>query len=66
VRLADGSDESRRRTDDALADLARYLPELFAADAVDAAAETSRLGPRAARCARPGRPRSTRSSAEAG
>ncbi len=45
LRLADGSDESRRRTDDALADLARYLPELFAADAVDAAAETSRLGP---------------------
>lgn len=45
VRLADGTEESRRRVDVALAELARYLPELFAADAVDAAAEASKLGP---------------------
>lgn len=43
VRLADGSDESRRRMHVALAELWRYVPELFAADAVDAAAAT--LGP---------------------
>jgi ring-1,2-phenylacetyl-CoA epoxidase subunit PaaC len=43
VRLADGTDESRRRSTTALAELWRYVPELFAADAVDAAAAT--LGP---------------------
>jgi ring-1,2-phenylacetyl-CoA epoxidase subunit PaaC len=45
VRLADGTDESRRRTDASLASLWRFVPELFAADAVDAAAVESRLGP---------------------
>lgn len=45
VRLADGTDESRRRSEAALAELWRYVPELFAADAVDAAAETAGLGP---------------------
>jgi len=43
VRLADGTEESRRRTTAALAELWRYVPELFAADAVDAAAAA--LGP---------------------
>lgn len=33
VRLADGSDESRRRTEAALADLWRHVPELFECDA---------------------------------
>jgi len=45
VRLADGTDESRARIDAALMDLARFVPELFAADAVDAAAEAAKLGP---------------------
>ena len=45
LRLADGTDESRARIDTALAELARYVPELFTADAVDAAAEASKLGP---------------------
>lgn len=43
VRLADGTDESRRRTTAALAELWRYVPELFTADAVDDAA--AKLGP---------------------
>lgn len=45
VRLADGTDESRRRTEAALAELWRYVPEMFEADAVDAAAEGAKLGP---------------------
>ena len=45
MRLADGTAESRRRIDAALLALWRYVPELFAADAVDAAAQASRLGP---------------------
>lgn len=45
LRLADGTDESRRRTEAALAELWRYVPEMFAADAVDAAAAEARLGP---------------------
>jgi len=45
VRLADGTDESRRRCEAALDELWRYVPELFEADAVDAAAEASGLGP---------------------
>ncbi|MEO7152364.1 MAG: 1,2-phenylacetyl-CoA epoxidase subunit PaaC [Burkholderiaceae bacterium] len=45
VRLADGSAESRRRIDAALPALWRHVPELFAADAVDAAAQASGLGP---------------------
>lgn len=46
VRLGDGTAESRRRTETALAALWRYTPELFAADAVDEAAHASGLGPR--------------------
>jgi ring-1,2-phenylacetyl-CoA epoxidase subunit PaaC len=46
VRLADGTEESRRRTDEALARLWRYTPELFDTDAVDEAAHASGLGPR--------------------
>lgn len=45
VRLGDGTDESRQRMQAALADLWRYAPELFAADAVDAHAQASGLGP---------------------
>ncbi|MDH4427812.1 MAG: phenylacetate-CoA oxygenase subunit PaaC [Acidovorax sp.] len=46
VRLGDGTAESRRRTEAALASLWRYTPELFAADAVEEAAHASGLGPR--------------------
>jgi ring-1,2-phenylacetyl-CoA epoxidase subunit PaaC len=46
VRLAGGTDESRRRVDKALAQLWPYHAELFADDAVDAYAEQSGLGPR--------------------
>ena len=46
VRLGDGTAESRRRSQDALAMLWRYTPELFETDAVDEAAAASGLGPR--------------------
>jgi len=46
VRLADGTEESRARTEAALDALWRYTPELFDDDAVDAAAQMSGLGPR--------------------
>jgi ring-1,2-phenylacetyl-CoA epoxidase subunit PaaC len=46
VRLAGGTEESRRRTEHALADLWRYSAELFASDAVDEYAHASGLGPR--------------------
>jgi ring-1,2-phenylacetyl-CoA epoxidase subunit PaaC len=46
VRLGDGSDESRRRSVAALAELWRYTPELFESDAIDEAAQASGLGPR--------------------
>ena len=46
VRLGDGTDESRRRCEAALAELWLYAPELFESDAVDAAAAHSGLGPR--------------------
>ncbi len=45
VRLGDGTAESRRRIDTALAQLWRFVPELFADDAVDAAARECGLGP---------------------
>jgi ring-1,2-phenylacetyl-CoA epoxidase subunit PaaC len=45
VRLGDGTDESRRRTEKALKQLWLYMPELFESDAVDAAASASGLGP---------------------
>jgi ring-1,2-phenylacetyl-CoA epoxidase subunit PaaC len=46
VRLADGTEESRRRVDKALAELWPYTGELFASDAVDEQAHASGLGPR--------------------
>ena len=45
VRLGDGTDESHRRCEAALAQLWLYTPELFEADAVDAAAVAAGLGP---------------------
>jgi ring-1,2-phenylacetyl-CoA epoxidase subunit PaaC len=45
VRLAQGTEESRRRVDRALDDLWRFTAELFAADAVDAHAAATGLGP---------------------
>jgi ring-1,2-phenylacetyl-CoA epoxidase subunit PaaC len=45
LRLAGGTEESRRRVEAALAELWRYVPEMFEADAVDAAAAGSALGP---------------------
>ncbi|HWH80976.1 MAG TPA: 1,2-phenylacetyl-CoA epoxidase subunit PaaC [Burkholderiaceae bacterium] len=48
VRLADGTDESRRRIDAALAEIWRFTPELFESDAVDDAAQAAGLGPRRA------------------
>ena len=46
VRLAGGTEESRRRIDKALALLWPYHAELFASDAVDQHAHDSGLGPR--------------------
>ena len=46
VRLADGTEESRRRTDDALTGIWRFTAELFESDAVDEAAHAAGLGPR--------------------
>ena len=45
VRLGDGTDESRRRTEKALKQLWLYVPELFESDAVDDEASASGLGP---------------------
>ena len=45
VRLGDGTEESRRRSEAALATLWLYTPELFEDDAVDAAATAAGLGP---------------------
>jgi ring-1,2-phenylacetyl-CoA epoxidase subunit PaaC len=45
VRLGDGTDESFRRMNQALADLWPYTAEWFVADEVDAAAAACRLGP---------------------
>lgn len=45
VRLGGGTQESRARCESALATLWRYVPEFFAADAIDAHAQTSGLGP---------------------
>ncbi|RYZ08730.1 MAG: phenylacetate-CoA oxygenase subunit PaaI [Comamonadaceae bacterium] len=45
VRLADGTAESRRRIDKALAGLWLYVPEMFEADEIDRAAADVRLGP---------------------
>lgn len=46
ARLGDGTEESRRRTQAALTQLWRYVPELFVADSVDEAAHAAGLGPR--------------------
>ena len=46
VRLGDGTEESRRRTEAALTQAWPYMAELFESDPVDAAAEASGLGPR--------------------
>jgi ring-1,2-phenylacetyl-CoA epoxidase subunit PaaC len=46
VRLAGGTEESRARTDKALAQLWPYGAELFASDAVDEHAHATGLGPR--------------------
>ncbi len=46
VRLGAGTEESRRRMQDALAQLWPYTAELFAGDAVDEQAHASGLGPR--------------------
>jgi ring-1,2-phenylacetyl-CoA epoxidase subunit PaaC len=46
VRLADGTQESRRRVDAALEQTWRYTAELFENDAVDEHARTTALGPR--------------------
>ena len=46
VRLGDGTDESRRRMEQALAQLWPYGAELFADDAVDEHAARTGLGPR--------------------
>jgi ring-1,2-phenylacetyl-CoA epoxidase subunit PaaC len=46
VRLAGGTEESRRRVEKALADLWPYHAELFASDAIDEAAQAGGLGPR--------------------
>jgi ring-1,2-phenylacetyl-CoA epoxidase subunit PaaC len=46
VRLAGGTEESRKRVEKALDDLWRYTSELFASDAVDEAAHAGGLGPR--------------------
>jgi ring-1,2-phenylacetyl-CoA epoxidase subunit PaaC len=46
VRLGDGTDESKARVQGALAQLWRYVPELFEPDAIDDAAAASGLGPR--------------------
>jgi ring-1,2-phenylacetyl-CoA epoxidase subunit PaaC len=46
VRLAQGTEESQRRTTKAVNDLWPYTSELFADDAIDEAAAQSGLGPR--------------------
>jgi ring-1,2-phenylacetyl-CoA epoxidase subunit PaaC len=46
VRLGDGTPQSRRRTEAALAKAWLYMPEFFEADAVDTAAAASGQGPR--------------------
>ena len=46
VRLGDGTDESAHRMRAALAELWRYVPELFDSDTIDDAATAAGLGPR--------------------
>jgi ring-1,2-phenylacetyl-CoA epoxidase subunit PaaC len=44
LRLAGGTNESRRRTEAALAELWRYVPEMFEHDAIESAAVASGIG----------------------
>jgi len=53
VRLGDGTDESRRRCEAALARLWLYTPELFEDDAVETEAQASGLGPAASELREP-------------
>jgi ring-1,2-phenylacetyl-CoA epoxidase subunit PaaC len=66
VRLAGGTDESRRRTEKALAELWPYHAELFASDAVDEHAAAARLGPRWSELREPWTAEMTQVLAEAG
>ena len=66
VRLADGTDESRRRTEAALRELWRYVAEMFEADAVDRHAQASGLGPSWAELREPWRAAMTEILDEAG
>jgi len=66
VRLGDGTEESRRRIEAALARLWLYTPELFEDDAVDAAAQTSGLGPAASELREPWRDQMREILGEAG
>ena len=66
VRLADGTDESRRRTEAALRELWRYVAEMFEADAVDRHAQASGLGPSWAELREPWRAAMTEIFDEAG
>ncbi len=45
IRLGDGSEESRRRIEKALADLWRYVPEMFDVDGIDQEASANGIGP---------------------
>ncbi len=45
IRLGDGSEESRRRIEKALADLWRYVPEMFDVDGIDQEASAKGIGP---------------------
>ena len=45
IRLGDGTPESARRMQAALADLWRYVPEMFDTDAIDQASHAAGLGP---------------------
>ena len=66
VRLADGTDESHRRTEAALHELWRYVAEMFEADAVDRHAQASGLGPSWAELREPWRAAMTEILDEAG
>jgi ring-1,2-phenylacetyl-CoA epoxidase subunit PaaC len=66
VRLGDGTDESRRRSQAALTTLWPYTAELFESDAVDAAAEAAGLGPAAAALHEPWLAEMTATLGEAG
>jgi ring-1,2-phenylacetyl-CoA epoxidase subunit PaaC len=66
LRLADGTEDSRRRIDAALVALWRFTPELFESDAVDTAAHAAGLGPRFADLREPWLAEITAVFAEAG